>query len=63
MNNVIDFERARARLRGPSEHEVLDTHDAVLDLSDVVLTADHFDYDVTVTDDLIIISMGDEEEN
>lgn len=54
-SNVIDFKEARARLRGPSEHEVLDTHDAVLDVSDIVYTSDDIGYNVQIEDDCIII--------
>jgi len=55
MSNVIDFEKAKQRMKEKMEHECIDTHEAVLDLSDVVLVSDHFDYGVTVTDDSIII--------
>ena len=55
MNNVIDFEKAKQRMKEKMEHECIDTHEAVLDLSDVVFTAEDLDYDVTVTDDFIII--------
>jgi len=55
--NVIDIEKAReARRSRDVLPEVLDTHDAVLDISDVVFTADDLDYDTTVTDDYIIIN-------
>jgi len=58
MNDkVIDIEKAReARRLRDEPPEVLDTHDAVLDISDVVFTADDLDYDTTVTDDYIIIN-------
>jgi len=58
MNDkVIDIEKAREARRLRDElPEVLDTHDAVLDISDVVFTADDLDYDTTVTDDYIIIN-------
>ena len=55
MSNVIDFEKAKQRMKEKMEHECIDTHEAVLDLSDVVFTAEDLDYDVTVTDDFIII--------
>ena len=55
MINVIDFEKAKQRMKEKMEHECIDTHEAVLDLSDVVFTAEDLDYDVTVTDDFIII--------
>ena len=55
MSNVIDFEKAKQRMKEKMEHECIDTHEAVLDISDVVFTAEDLDYDVTVTDDSIII--------
>jgi hypothetical protein len=54
MSNVIDFEKAKRRMKEKMEHECIDTHEAVLDLSDVVLVEDHF-HNVTVTDDSIVI--------
>jgi len=61
-NNVIDFQSEKRRRELVAE-ECLDVNDVVLDLSDVVLTVNDLDYDVTVTDDSIIISMGDAEES
>lgn len=55
MSNVIDFEKAKQRMKEKMEHECIDTHEAVLNISDVVFTAEDLDYDVTVTDDSIII--------
>lgn len=55
MSNVINFEKAKQRIKEKMEHECIDTHDAVLDLSDVVFTAEDLDYDVIVTDDCIIV--------
>jgi len=56
MNNVIDFQEAKARRIYERElAECVDTHEAVLDLSDVVFTADDLDYDVDITEDYIII--------
>jgi hypothetical protein len=56
MTNVIDFQEARNRRIYERElAECIDTHDAVLDISDVVLTADDLDYDVEITEDSIII--------
>ena len=52
-DNVIDFQTAKENRRKVTE--VLDTHDAVLDISDVVFTADDIDYNTTITDDYIII--------
>ena len=52
-DNVIDFQTAKENRRKATE--VLDTHDAVLDISDVVFTADGIDYNTTITDDYIII--------
>jgi len=59
-NNVIDFQEAKARrIYERDITECLDTHDAVLDISDVVFTADDLDYDVDVTEDYIIIHTTD----
>ena len=57
MSNVIDFEKAKQRMKEKMEHECIDTHEAVLNISDVVFTAEDLDYDVTVTDDSIIIQV------
>jgi len=54
MSNLIDFQAAKARREAEAHTDVLDTHDAVLDLSDVVTVEDHF-HNVTVTNDSIII--------
>ena len=55
MNNVIDFQEAKARRIYERElAECIDTHEAVLDLSDAVPVEDHF-HNVTVTNDSIII--------
>ena len=54
--NVIDFQKAKVRINDRKVTECIDTNDAVLDISDVVFTADDLDYDTTVTDDYIIIS-------
>jgi len=55
--NVIDIEKAREARRLRDElPQVVDTHEAVLDISDVVFTADDLDYDTTITDDYIIIN-------
>lgn len=64
-SNVVDFESARARLRGSVQehsHEVLDTHDAVLDISDVVFTINDEDCDVVINDDTIILKMEETKE-
>ena len=61
-HNVVDFERARARLRGPSEHEVLDTHDSVVDVSNIVYTADDIGYNVEIEDDYIIIHTNNKDD-
>jgi len=55
-SNVIDFFDASNRILNRRINECIDTNEAVLDTSDVVLTADDLDYDVTVTDDCIIIN-------
>jgi len=56
MNNVIDFQEAKARRIYERElAECIDTHEAVLNISDVVFTADDLDYDVDITEDYIII--------
>ena len=65
-SNIVDFESARARLRGSIQehtHEILDTHDAVLDISDVVFTIDDEDWDVIVNEDTIILKMGETKES
>jgi len=55
--NVINFQEAKDRRINERElPEVVDTYDAVLDISDVVFTADDLDYDTTITDDYIIIN-------
>lgn len=55
-NNVIDFEKAKVRINTNRViAECVDTHEAVLDISDVVFTADELDYKTTITDDCIII--------
>jgi len=54
--NVIDFQKAKVRINDRKVAECIDTNEAVLDISDVVFTADDLDYDTTVTDDYIIIS-------
>jgi hypothetical protein len=59
-NNVIDFQKAKNQRAEVTE--VLDTHDAVLDVSNVVFTADDIDYDTTITDDYIIIETQLKEE-
>ena len=68
MTNVIDFQEAKARRIYERElAECIDTHEAVLDISDVVFTADDLDYDVEITEDHIIIYTNgrtrEEEEN
>jgi len=56
-NNVINLEKVREARRLCDElPEVFDTHDTVLDISNVVFTAEDLDYDTTVTDDYIIIN-------
>jgi len=63
-SNVVDFESARARLRGSIQehtHEILDTHDAVLDISDVVFTINDEDCNVIVNEDTLIIRAQEEE--
>ena len=62
-SNVVDFESARARLRGSIQDtpEVLDTHDAVLDISDVVFTINDEDCNVIVNEDTLIIRAQEEE--
>jgi len=59
-NNVIDFQTAKKAHQRVTD--VLDTHDAVLDISDVVFTADDIDYNTTITDDYIIIETQPKEE-
>jgi len=59
-NNVIDFQTAKKAYQRVMD--VLDTHDAVLDISDVVFTADDIDYNTTITDDYIIIKTQPKEE-
>ena len=66
MTNVIDFQEAKARRIYERElAECIDTHDAVLDISDVVFTFDDLDYDVEITEDYIIIHTNEnsKEEN
>jgi len=66
MTNVIDFQEAKARRIYERElAECIDTHEAVLDISDVVFTADDLDYDVEITEDHIIIHTNEKskEEN
>ena len=56
-NNVINLEKVREDRRLCDElPEVFDTHDTVLDISNVVFTAEDLDCDTTVTDDYIIIN-------
>jgi len=56
-SNVIDIEKAREARRLRDElHGVVDTHDAVLDVSNVVFTSEDISYNTRVTDDYIIIT-------
>ena len=55
--NVINFQEAKDRRINERElADCIDTNDAVLDISDIVFTADDLDYDTTITDDYIIIN-------
>ena len=61
-SNVIDFFDASNRILNRRINECIDTNEAVLDTSDVVLTADDLDYDVTVTDDYLIVQTADKDD-
>jgi len=56
---VINFQEAKARRALKDELEIVDTHDAVLDISNVVFTTDELVDTMDITDDYIIVKLDD----